>query len=198
MGDPYTYEGLREENERLKEEVMKLRNELELLRGGEEPEEGEERKILYVRSRKKGTGASYDVIRLNRQHRRVLYALLTQGAISTETSIPAIQIRRLCKASQAALSGRVAELIRKGYIVSSQIKVLFQPDAEGSWQYRPEAAYDPNISARRRKRFTYYITDEGKRKLIETATPTDDFIKADLDSLIELKRAIEAKGESGG
>lgn len=201
---PYTFEELLRENEGLKERVMKLEHQLENALGrlrdlGEEREE-EEPKYLIRRGRRKGTGAHYDVIKLNRQHRQVLYTLLSQGAISPETAIPAAQIRRLFRISQGALSGRVSELIKKDFVKSNQVRVLFQPDSEGSMRWRPESAYDPNIRAWRYKRFCYYVTEAGKRKLIETALPSDDFLKAmpSLEVLAELKARLEEKAQGIG
>ena len=193
MGDPYTYQGLREENERLKIEVMELRNKLERLEERGKPRARSE--VLYVSSRRKGTGARYDVIRINHQHRKILFTLVSLGAVSGVTGVPSVQIRKTAKMGQSPCSGRMAELIRKGFTASNKVKVLFQPDSEGSWRFRPQVAYDPNISARHYKRFVFWITEAGRHKLIETVRPSDDFVKADLPTLIELKRAAEGREE---
>ena len=187
-GDPYTYEGLKRQNEEMKEEVMRLKHEVEVLRG-----EAKEGKIVRFFGKKKGEGASYDILKVNYQHRKILYGLLLFGAASKETGIPAIQLRKELKMGQGPLSGRIAEMIRKGYVSCEKAKVSFQQDASGSWQYRPEVETDPRTSVRKYKRFLYFITESGKNKLIETVRPNDGFVKLDLNALIELKYMAKAK-----
>lgn len=188
----YTYESLLRENEELREENRKLKHELDL-RGGKP----DDRNVILIRGRRKGTGACYDIRRLNYQHRKILHTLLMMGAISEKSSAPAVGIRQKAKVGQGPMAGRIAELIRKGYIISNRVRVLFQPDAEGSWQFRPESAYDPSISARRRRRFAYYITDAGKRALIAEVQPSDDFAKADIGPLLEIRKEVERKAKEG-
>lgn len=186
------YQELLRENARLREEVMWLRRERERL---QDKLSGRERgvEIRYVRSLKKGQGAHYDVVRLGYQHRKILYGLLAMGATSQESGVPTIQIRRTLKVGQGPLSGRIGELIHKGYIACNKVGVLFQPDAEGSWSFRPETAYDPRIGARRYKRFCYHITPAGADALRREVRPSDDFVKTDLGALVELKKIVEDK-----
>ena len=85
-----SYNELAAEVERLREENLRLRHELEILKGEEEPEEEGQLRVIRVRAKRKGEGASYSVVRLNRQHRKVLYSLLTLGATSEASGVPAI------------------------------------------------------------------------------------------------------------
>jgi DNA-binding PadR family transcriptional regulator len=70
-----------------------------------------------------------------------------------------------------------------------------QYDAEGVLGYRPVAELDPNLGVVKRRKFTYWLTPEGREALRREVKPTDDFVRAipSLDVLAELKKAVEAR-----
>lgn len=185
----YDFQSLRAENERLREEVMRLRHELEL-RVGEGPA------VIVRRGRRKGFGSHYDIRRLSSIHRKILYTLLEAGAVSEQSGVPAVELRRRLRMGQGPLAGRVAELIHKGYVRANRVRIKFQVVGD-TLMYRPETELDPNLGIKVYRRFCYHITEAGKKALLESVQPTDDFAKADIGTLIELKRVIEAKGAGG-
>jgi DNA-binding Lrp family transcriptional regulator len=188
------YEELRRENEELKEEVLRLRRRVEELEGGEEPEEGKPM-VIFRRGRRKGSGSHYDIRKLSSIHRKILYTLLEAGAVSEESGIPAVELRRRLRMGQGPLAGRVAELIHKGYILANRVRISFQAIGD-TLMYRPETEIDPNLGVKRYKRFIYWITEVGKQALLKSVQPTDEFVKADLGTLAELRKAAEAKQEA--
>ena len=193
------YEELRRENEELREEVLRLRRRVEELEGGAEPEEEGKPTVIFRRGRRKGSGSHYRILRMGRMHRRILFELLVQNATSEERAVPAILLRKAVMTSQGVLAGRISELINLGYVGCKRAKVLYQPLPDGSWGFRPETAYDPQIGARYYKKFVYHLLPAGLEALRKEARPDDDFLKTmpQIDALLELKKAAEAKSGGG-
>ena len=169
-------EQLRLENRQLKARVGELQREL----------------AMRPHGRPKGLGSHYNVMVLSSMHRKVLYTLLEMGAVSEATGVPAVEIRRRMRMGQGPLSGRISELIRKGHIATNKVRISFQV-VDGTVMYRPETQLDPNLGVKRYKRFIYLITASGKQALLESVQPTDDFARADLETLTKVKRAAEEK-----
>jgi len=177
-GAEKTIDSLLEENEQLKARVEELERELEMRPHG----------------RRKGSGSHYDILKLSSIHRKILYTLLEAGAVSEERGTPAVELRRRLHMGQGPLSGRVAELIHKNYVVSSKVRISFQPIG-GTLMYRPETEIDPNLGVKRYRRFVYHITPEGVEALKRAVLPTDDFMRGagQIEVLAELRKAAEAK-----
>jgi len=187
----YSFEGLRAENERLREEIRWLRNELERFHNSLNPQHTP--MPVSAGARKKGEGAHYDVGRLSYKHRQLLFGLLSIGATSEESAVPVRYLRRKFRLSTGPTAGRMAELIRKGFVMCTKVKIKMQPNQDGTLSYRPECEIDPRLGIKKYKRFCYWITEEGKRGLYESVRESDDFIKAipELRDLAKLKKSIK-------
>lgn len=161
---------------------------------------------MRPRSRRKGAGAHYAkrLIMLNKKHRQLLYGLMVRGATTPLKAIPVIELRRMFRLRTAPTAGRMSELIGKGYVNCSRVKVAFQLDGEGVLQYRPETELDSNLGIKRYKRFTYWITDAGIEALHRELKPSDEFIKvpelevwlrvASPEQVDEIRKLIERVG----
>jgi hypothetical protein len=156
-------EQLRLENQQLKARISELEREL----------------AMRPRSRRKGAGAHYAtrIIMLNKKHRQLLYGLFIKGATNQLKAIPAIELRRMFHLRTAPTAGRMSELIGKGYVNCSKVRIAFQLDGEGALQYRPETELDANLGIKKYKRFVYWITDAGIEALHRELKPSDEFIK---------------------
>jgi hypothetical protein len=174
-------EQLRLENQQLKAKVAVLEREL----------------AMRPRGRRKGAGAHYALrlVRLSRQHRRILFYLLVEGAVDESKAVPMVHLKRKYRLPTGPTAGRVAELIGKGYVKCNRVPITMQYDAEGVLGYRPATELDPNLGVVKRRKFTYWLTPEGIEALRREVKPTDDFVRAipNLDILEELKKAVEAR-----
>lgn len=148
-----------------------------------------------IRSRRKGEGAYYAdrIVRLNVHHRRLLFYLLVEGAVYSEIAVPMVHLKRKYRLPTGPTAGRMAELIGKGYVKCHRVPITFQPDSEGILQYRPATELDPDIGMKKRRKFTYWLTQSGREALHREIKKTDDFVRAmpQLDVLLELREKVE-------
>jgi hypothetical protein len=183
------------EKERLKRRVE------DLVEGhfAEAEAEGEEERprTLLVRGRRKGTGCWYSgmITKLNRQHRRILFYLLAEGATSEDKAVPMVYLKRKYRLPTGPTAGRMSELIGKGLVRCHRVPITMQYDAEGVLSYRPAAELDPNLGVVKRRKFTYWATEDGIKALLEQTRPDDDYVRAmpNLEVLQKLKKAMEQK-----
>lgn len=159
------HNALVQENESLKQRVLEL--------------EKQKIKTIYMRSRKKGQGAFYGptLKAVNYKHRQILYALLVNNATDEQHAIPTVQIRKFLKVGQAPASGRMSELIGRGYVETNKVRITFQVSSEGVPEYRPETEIDERLGVLRYKRFVYWLAPRGIKALYDNLKPEDNFVQ---------------------